>query len=125
MRLLDPRRFQVFEDHLRKVGRRLIAIESLAPALGGSDDVNQFVVPINSKRPVRGEAFDREGTSDADAVLVDVRLVVEVFIVRIRRNRRVDLPLARDARFPPCRVQLIASLFLQGSNGRSGRLSEV
>ncbi len=31
------------------------------------------------KRPVRGEAFDRERPGNADAVLADIGLIVEIF----------------------------------------------
>ena len=51
---------------------------------------------------MRREAFDRERPGDADAVIVEIGLVVEIFEFGLGGDRGVDLLLAGDARLPPC-----------------------
>ena len=64
----------------------------------------ELVVLVHRQHPVRRQALDREGASDADARVVDIGFVVEIFVVSPwRRWRRRWLFLACDARLPPRR----------------------
>ena len=63
---------------------------------------------------MRRQALDRERPGDADAGIVDVGLVVEIFDIGARGDAGVDLLLAGDARFPPFGVRLV------GRGGRAG-----
>ncbi len=53
------------------------------------------------------EALDREGAGDADAVPVNVRLVVKVLELGLGSDRGIDLLLAGDARLPPAGVRVL------------------
>ena len=60
---------------------------------------------FSSSANARRYALDRERSRNPDGVAVAVRLVVEVFVVRLRRDGGVDFPLAGDAPFPPFPMQ--------------------
>ena len=95
MRLLDPGRRQLLQDHACEV--LLWAVVSLR--LG--DAVQEFVVLVDDQYAVRGQALDRERTRHPHLPFVIVGLVVEVLVVRLGRDGIVDLPLAGDSRIPP------------------------
>ena len=101
MRLLHAGGAQVFEDHLREIGHGAVARRRLSLALAGFQHIDQFVVPIDGERAMRREAFDSERPSDADAVLVDVRLVVEILESGLGGDGGVDLLFQGNASLPP------------------------
>ena len=101
---------QVLEHHRRR--SRSAAAASLARRLllrRASELVGQLVV-AGGHDAVRRQAFDRERPGDADAAVVLVGPVVEVFDVGGLGDRGVDLLLPRDARFPPCGVGLLGGV---------------
>jgi len=55
---------------------------------------------------VRREAFDGEGTRHADAGVVGVGFVVEIFEVGLGRDGDVDFFLPGDSRLPPVGVEV-------------------
>ena len=74
------------------------------------DFVHQAVVGVTGNDAVRRQALDRERAGDADARIVGVGLVVEIFELGLGRDRGVDLLLPRDPRLPPLGVNFL-SLF--------------
>ncbi len=59
---------------------------------------------------MRGEAFDRERTGDANLLVVFVGFVVEVFELGLGGDGGVDFLLASDALLPPFGVQVFCVL---------------
>lgn len=64
---------------------------------GGGGFEDEFIVLVDAEDAVRAEAFDGEGTGDADGLLVLVGLVVEVFGLGFGGDTGVDGFLAGDA----------------------------
>jgi hypothetical protein len=62
--------------------------------------VDEIVVLIDSQRAMGRKAFDRERPGHADFLLVLVRLVVEIFELRLGGDRGVGFLLPRNASFP-------------------------
>ena len=71
-----------------------------ASTLGGFDLVDQLVL-ARRQHAVRRQALDGERAGDADAGIVVIGLVVEIFDVGARGDGGVDLLLPGDARLPP------------------------
>ena len=86
--VLDARGLEVFKDGLGEVvGVEGVFLEGGGGVVGGED-------------AVRGEAFDGEGSRDADALFVFVGFVVEEFGIGAAGDGGVDFLLARAAKFP-------------------------
>ena len=62
--------------------------------------LDQLAVLVHGLRPVRRQALDGEGPCDADALLVLVGLVVEVFEIGLGGDGGVDLLLPGNADLP-------------------------
>ncbi len=92
--LLDAGGLEVLQDHAGEVLLPAVAVLGLA---GG---VDQLVVLVDAEDPVGGEGLDGEGAGDTDLLLVLVRLVVEVLVVGLGGDRRIDLLLPGDPRLP-------------------------
>ena len=99
VRLLDTRRPQILQDHLGEILG--LAVAEFLVGEGGKE----LVVLVHRQHPVRRQALDREGAGDADARVVDIGLVVEIFVVRLGGDGGVDGLLAGDARLPPFGVR--------------------
>ena len=95
VRLLHARRPEVLQDHVGEV--RGLAVAELLVGEGGEE----LVVLVHRQHPVRRQALHREGAGDADARVVGIGLVVEIFVVRLGGDGGVDLLLPGDARLPP------------------------
>src|SRR5208282_1039366 len=68
--LLDSRSFQIFQNHLYKVGL-IVFVTTKCPRL-----LEQFVVFTDRKHTVGREALNRERSGDTDFLVILVRLVV-------------------------------------------------
>ncbi len=86
--VLDARALEVFEDGLGEVLR----VEGVFLEGGGG--------VVCGEDAVRGEAFDGEGTRDADALFVFVGFVVEEFGIGAAGDGGVDFLLAGAAQVP-------------------------
>ena len=94
-------------DHdLGEVGLVRATLGSRAPALGCAQHVHQLVVLIDGEDAMGRQALDREGSRDADARGVRVRLVVEIFELGFGGDRGVDLLLPLDPRLPPSGMEV-------------------
>ena len=100
VRLLDPGRSELFQDHACEVLLRAVV------SLRLGDAVQEFVVLVDDQYAVRGQALDRERTRHPHLPVVLVGLVVEVLVVRLCRDGVVDLLLSGDARLPPQSMRL-------------------
>ena len=78
-----------------------------ALALGGVEQSSISSSSLGRQHAMRRQALDRERPGDADAGVVGVGLVVEIFDIGARGDRGVDLALAGDARLPPFGVRLV------------------
>jgi hypothetical protein len=97
VRLLHTRCLEVFEHQLRE-------IVPPGAGLGEVDGVDEAVILVDRHHPVRRQALDRERACDADARIVGVGLVVEIFELGLGGDRGVDLLLSRNPRCPPIGV---------------------
>jgi hypothetical protein len=95
VRLLHAGGFEVFEHHLPEIFSAGLALGKL---------MDQAVVLIAGDEAVRRQALDRKWASDANARIVRVRLIVEVFELGLGGDRTIDLPLPFDPRLPPVGV---------------------
>ena len=92
MRLLHAGGLQVLQDHFGE-----ICCLAVAELLVGKP-LEELVVLVHRQHPMRGQALHREGAGDADARVVGIGLVVEIFVVRLAGDGGVDLPLPGDVR---------------------------
>ena len=95
VRLLHAGCPEVLQDHFGEV--RGLAVAELLVGEGREE----LVVLVHRQHPVRRQALDREGAGDADARVVDIGLVVEIFVVRLGGDGGVDCRLPGDAGLPP------------------------
>ena len=102
--LLDALGFEIVDHDGRKILPGKVRIGGGAFALGGIEQVDQFLL-AGGQHAMRRQALDREGTGDADAGIVGVRLVVEIFDIGTRGDAGVDLALPGDPRLPPLGVR--------------------
>ena len=98
--LLDAFGLEVVDDDGREILSRQVGVGRRASAFSGVDVVDQFLFACRQHAMGR-QALDGERSGDADASVVDVRLVVEIFDIRARGDAGVDFLLPGDARFPP------------------------
>ena len=118
VRLLDAGEAEVFEDDGGEVGRAGEA--GFAFVLGDLPAVNDVVVFVHGEDAMGRDAFDGEGTGDADLGLVVVGFVVEKFKLGLGGDGGVYFLLAGDAGFPPGGVEL-RGCFGPRVDGCSGR----
>ena len=96
--LLDALGLQVVDDDGGEILAREIGVGRGASALGGFDLVDQFLF-ARRQHAMGRQALDRERAGDADAGIVDVGLVVEIFDVGAGGDARRRFPA--DGRCAP------------------------
>ena len=95
--LLHSGDLEVLQDHL---GEGLFRTMFSAIFL---HRVDQLVILIHAQHAMGAEALHGEWTGHADLLLVVVRLVIQVFGLRLGSDGRVDLLLAADTQLPTIR----------------------
>ena len=105
MCLLNTGNLEILQDHLREGLFFLVVSAGLRDVFGIA--VDQLIVLVHPKHPVRREALNRERPGHANYLLVVVGLVVEFLRLGLGCDGGVDLLLPRNAGLPPVCVQLL------------------
>ena len=106
VRLLDSGGSQVLQNDLGEGGFVRAAFRRGPFAFRGVQRIDQFVVLIDRQDAMRRQALDGERPGDADAGLVLIGLVEEIFVIRLGRDGSVHLLLPGDACLPPCSMNI-------------------